>query len=171
MTIDIEQVTGGPGLSEIRTLFEEYAASIGVDLCFQGFPKELAGLPGAYAPPSGRLLLARVQRTPAGCVALRRLTPDVCEMKRLYVRPPFRGTGLGRRLAEAVIGAGRSLGYAAMRLDTLATMSSARALYQSLGFHPISPYGHNPVAGAEFLELPLGPGGLGNRAPPGSAEG
>ena len=171
MTIGIEEVTVGPGLAEIRTLFEEYAASIGVDLCFQGFAEELAGLPGAYAAPSGRLLLARVLGTPAGCVALRRLTPELCEMKRLYVRPAFRGTGLGRRLAEAVIGAGRSLGYAAMRLDTLATMASARVLYESLGFRPITPYRHNPVPGAEFLELRLVPTDPGNGAGPGPAEG
>ena len=171
MTLAIEQVTGGEPLAEVRALFEEYAASIGVDLCFQGFAEELAGLPGAYAPPSGRLLLARVLGTSAGCVALRRLTPEVCEMKRLYVRPAFRGTGLGHRLAAAAIDSGRALGYAAMRLDTLATMASARALYQSLGFRPIAPYRHNPVPGAEFLELPLGPAGIGLDAVPGPAEG
>jgi len=157
MSISIGQVTAGPELAEVRALFEEYAASLGFDLCFQGFAEELSGLPGAYAPPSGRLLLARAHGAPAGCVALRALSPEVCEMKRLYVRPAFRGTGLGRRLAEAVIADARSSGYVAMRLDTLATMASARTLYGSLGFHPIAAYRHNPVPGAEFLELPLGP--------------
>ena len=155
MTTSIEAVVEGVPLAEVRALFEEYAAALGVDLGFQGFSEELDSLPGAYAPPAGCLLLGRVGPLPAGCVAVRALAPDVCEMKRLYVRPDFRATGLGRRLAEAAVAAAQAKGYAAMRLDTLATMTSARALYGSLGFRPIAPYRHNPVPGAEFLELDL----------------
>lgn len=155
MTVSIEHVVGGEPLVEIRTLFEAYAASLDVDLCFQGFAEELAGLPGDYSPPSGCLLLARVGDNPAGCVAMRPLQPGVCEMKRLYVRPGFRGASVGRRLAEAVVDAARTAGYASMRLDTLAAMASARTLYRSLGFQPIAPYRHNPVPGTAFLELRL----------------
>jgi ribosomal protein S18 acetylase RimI-like enzyme len=155
VTVSIEHVVGGEPLVEIRTLFEEYAASLDVDLCFQGFAEELAGLPGDYSPPSGCLLLARVGDDPAGCVAMRPLQPGVCEMKRLYVRPGFRGASVGRRLAEALVDAARTAGYASMRLDTLAAMASARTLYRSLGFQPIAPYRHNPVPGTAFLELTL----------------
>ena len=155
MTVSIEHVVGGGPLVEVRTLFEEYAASLDVDLCFQGFAEELAGLPGDYSPPSGCLLLARVGDDPAGCVAMRPLQPGVCEMKRLYVRPGFRGASVGRRLAETVVDAARTAGYASMRLDTLAAMTSARTLYRSLGFQPIAPYRHNPVPGTAFLELTL----------------
>jgi putative acetyltransferase len=139
----------------VAGLFEEYAASIGVDLCFQGFAEELATLPGAYVRPSGRLLLALDGNEAAGCVALRALEPGVCEMKRLFVRPRFRGTGLGRRLVERIIAEGRSAGYERMRLDTLPSMRAARSMYAELGFVSIPPYRPNPVPGAEYLELDL----------------
>jgi putative acetyltransferase len=139
----------------VRTLFREYQEELGVDLCFQDFDRELADLPGPYAPPDGALLLAAVARELAGCVALRRLGDGVAEMKRLYVRPAFRGRKVGRVLAEAVIAAARQRGYERMRLDTLPSMSEASVLYRSLGFTEIAPYYRNPVPGARFLELEL----------------
>jgi ribosomal protein S18 acetylase RimI-like enzyme len=142
-------------LDEARRLFEEYAASLGFDLGFQDFDRELRELPGEYTFPRGALLLARTGARTIGCVAVRPLTADVCEMKRLYVRPGQRGTGAGRALAEAAIRVGRELGYARMRLDTLPSMEAARALYADLGFREIAPYRHNPIPGTAFLELEL----------------
>jgi ribosomal protein S18 acetylase RimI-like enzyme len=142
-------------IEEVRRLLCEYEASLGVSLCFQDFERELAELPGEYAPPGGRLLLALEAGHAVGCVALRRLDDETCEMKRLYLEPGFRGRGAGRWLALAIIDEARKIGYKKMRLDTLASMQEAIALYESLGFKPIEPYCHNPIPGAIFMELKL----------------
>jgi putative acetyltransferase len=142
-------------VARARALFVEYAASTGIDLCFQNFDAELSGLPGEYAPPAGRLLLAVEAEAEVGCVALRPLDDAICEMKRLYVRPPYRSRGLGRALAAAVVQEARGIGYRAMRLDTLASMTTAIALYRSLGFQTIAPYRYNPFPEAVYMELKL----------------
>ena len=140
---------------DVRALLRAYAASLPFELDFQDFDRELAGLPGAYAPPRGALLVARIGGAVAGCVALRPLAGDSCEMKRLFVLPSARGTGLGRRLATAIVTEARRLGYARMRLDTTPGMETAQALYEELGFVETEPYTHNPVPGTRFLELEL----------------
>ena len=142
-------------LLAVRNLFVEYAENLGVDLCFQGFQEELDGLPGAYAPPDGRLLLAIDRDRAVGCVAIRNLGEGICEMKRLYVKSTYRGQGLGRRLAEAVIAEARAIGYGRMRLDSLTSLTEAAGLYRSLGFVEISPYRYNPLPDAVFMELLL----------------
>jgi len=153
--IRIDEATGSDAVGAARRLLREYQAAIGVDLGFQDFDAELAGLPGAYAPPRGRLLLGRCDGVLAGCVALRPLSTDVCEMKRLYVRQDHRATGFGRVLAARVIEDARAIGYKRMCLDTLPTMAQAQKLYASLGFKDIAPYRHNPIAGTRFLGIDL----------------
>lgn len=154
--MELIQAQSPEEVSRARELFEEYAAWLGFSLCFQNFDKELAGLPGDYAPPSGRLLLATENDETAGCVALRKIGDGVCEMKRLYVRPKFRGKGLGQTLTTTIIKTARDIGYRRMRLDTLpGQMDQAIVIYRSLGFKNIAPYYNNPVEGAAFMELDL----------------
>jgi GNAT superfamily N-acetyltransferase len=144
------------GLAAIRELFADYAAAIGHDhLCFQDFDKEVAELPGYYVPPDGGLWLARIDDRPAGCVALRRLAEDTAELKRVFVRPGFRGHSLGRKLTETALGRAREAGYRRVRLDTMPFMSEAVTLYRSLGFQPCEAYCYNPIPGAMFFELML----------------
>jgi putative acetyltransferase len=150
------QVEHAREIDTARVLFEEYAASLEINLCFQNFDKELAGLPGDYAPPSGRLYLAVENDEVAGCIALRKIGEGICEMKRLYVRPAFRGMGLGRKLTERIVEDARAIGYERMRLDTLpGKMDQAIGIYRSLGFKEIEPYYDNPIEGAAFMELEL----------------
>jgi ribosomal protein S18 acetylase RimI-like enzyme len=144
-------------IEAVRHLFREYAHSLGIDLSFQHFEEEVVTLPGEYGPPRGMLLVAQVGDATAGCVALRVLDPYICEMKRLYIRPAFRGRGIGEALAHAVIAEARRLDYDCMRLDTLPSMTSARALYKRLGFVEIPAYRFNPIEGTSFLELRLRP--------------
>ena len=178
--LQIIAAKGDEAVRHIGVLFREYAASLGVDLSFQNFEQELASLPGDYAPPGGRLFLAVIEdhqrlqggssssgsftsfvsstsfaSTIAGCIALRQIDDEVCEMKRLYVRPEFRGHGAGRTLANAAIKAAREIGYRRMRLDTLPQMAEAQKLYRTLGFREIQAYRYNPVVGTRYFELCL----------------
>jgi putative acetyltransferase len=159
--ITILAATTPAEVAQARALFIEYAAETKLDLCFQNFETELTQLPGGYAPPNGRLLLAYAKSDVAGCGALRRLEDGVCEMKRLFVRPAFRRQGVGRLLAQELVEEARRIGYAAMRLDTLASMRAALALYASMGFHRIPPYYANPLPEVVYLEVevqkPTGP--------------
>jgi putative acetyltransferase len=157
--IELVAAEGAVQFQQVRELFREYAGSLGVDLCFQNFEAELAGLPGDYAAPGGALLLALVDGTPAGCVAMRPLPEadhvNACEMKRLYVRRAFRRFGLGRLLAQQLIDHATQAGYSSMLLDTLDDMEAARGLYASLGFVEIPPYYFNPIPGAHYLKVEL----------------
>jgi len=154
--LTLRQAESPAQIAQARELFLEYADSLGFSLCFQSFDRELAGLPGDYAPPDGRLLIAEYRGQLAGCVALHKLEPEICEMKRLYLRPQLRGRGVGRALAEAVIAEARAIGYRKMRLDTVEpAMPNAVAMYRRLGFVEIDPYRANPIAGALYMELGL----------------
>jgi ribosomal protein S18 acetylase RimI-like enzyme len=155
-SVTISPAQSGADIAQAQELFEEYAAWLGFSLCFQNFDQELATLPGKYAPPSGRLLLAHVDGALAGCGALRALEDGVCEMKRLYIKPEFRGRGIGRKIAERLIEEARAIGYALMRLDTEPQrMPEANRLYRELGFYKIPAYYHNPRADVCYLELRL----------------
>ena len=158
--IELRPAETAADLARAAALFREYVASLGVDLGFQNFDAEIASLPGAYAPPAGRLLLAFVDGEPGGCGAFRPIAvpahaAGACEMKRLYVRPAFRRYGLGRRLAEALLDAARDAGHRSMLLDTLGSMGAAQKLYASLGFEEIAPYYRNPFSDVHYLKANL----------------
>ena len=154
--IHITRAQSPDQIDEVRRLFREYERFLGVDLCFQSFEEELAGLPGKYGPPDGVLLMAMDGRQSAGCVALRKVEDGVCEMKRLYLKPQYRGQGLGRRLAERIVGEAVALGYRVMRLDTLDKLKEAMGLYEAMGFRRRDPYYGNPLPGVVYWELELG---------------
>jgi putative acetyltransferase len=153
--LNIVQALTKTEIETIRQLFQEYASSIGFDLGFQNFADELANLVGEYAPPEGRLLLALNDDRPIGCAALHKLENQICEMKRLYVKPIGRGLGTGKALTQDIIAQAKEIGYTAMRLDTVPSMQSAQQLYESLGFVEIEPYRYNPIPGTRFMELDL----------------
>jgi len=141
---------------EARILFQEYIDSLGIDLSFQAYQTELADLASIYSPPNGAIILAKQSNESVGCVGLRKYNSEVCEMKRLYMRPQGRGRGLGMVLCQKIISRAKAMGYGKLRLDTLPTMTAARELYKKIGFYPIDPYYDNPIAGTAFMELNLG---------------
>ena len=153
--LEIQEALSGEDLQQALSLFKEYSASLDISLEFQNFEKELASFPGDYSPPDGCLLIARWNGAVAGCVAYRKIADGICEMKRLYTKPAFRKKHIGRNLAETLIDKARQVGYSKMRLDTLSTMQSARALYKSLGFYEIQAYCYNPFENAVFMEFDL----------------
>jgi ribosomal protein S18 acetylase RimI-like enzyme len=156
MSFELLHVETGPFLDDVRALFVEYAKSLNFNLCFQSFERELKDLPGDYRIPAGRLVLGRIDGRPAGCVALRRLDPKTCELKRLYVRPEFRGHRLGKQLTDHVLDEARRAGYSTVRLDTISgAMDRAIELYRSIGFKEIAPYYSNPIPTALYMELSL----------------
>jgi putative acetyltransferase len=154
-TVEVKHAHSTEQIEQVRGLFHEYQASLDIDLDFQRFTEEVADLPGAYAPPSGRLLLAAVDGIPRGCVALQEITSESCEMKRLYVQPGQRGTGLGRLLVARVLDEARSIGYRRIFLDTLPSMTRAQAMYRALGFEEVPPYRYNPVPGTRYMARAL----------------
>ncbi len=153
--VEYKNITDQNKIEQVQQLFQEYAESLGIDLCFQNFDAELQSLPGKYGPPDGKLILVLVDSLAAGCIALRRLSDDICEMKRLYVRQPFQGLGIGKKLIRIIINEAIQSGYRYIRLDTLPTMEKAQNLYSSFGFYDIEPYVYNPISGTRFMELKL----------------
>jgi putative acetyltransferase len=167
--VETKLVVEGPALEEVRTLFREYAGWVSVDLSFQGFAEELAGLPGEYKAPGGALMLCVVDEQPAGCIAVRPWQARACELKRLYVRKAFQGRGCGHVLAAQAIEWAKRAGYDRMMLDTLPAMTAAQHLYERLGFREVNPYRFNPVPGTRYMELPLvGPVSADTREAPGA---
>jgi GNAT superfamily N-acetyltransferase len=155
MATPIVSTADASDLGDVGDLLRDYAASLAVSLDFQDFDREVAELPGSYAPPTGALLVARLDGATVGCIALRRIDDETCELKRLYVRPGTRGAGVGRLLVDAALAEARRLGYLRIRLDTLPGMETAQRLYAELGFREIEPYTRNPVPGTRYLELGL----------------
>jgi len=153
--VTIVRAESSDQITAVRSLFSEYVDWLGIDLSYQDFPEEFAALPWRYAPPRGDLLLALEDGEPAGCVALRPVDAESCEFKRFFVRPRFRGRGLGLALGWAIVGRAREIGYRVMRLDTLPSMGAAVAVYRALGFRPVDPWHHTPVEGTLFMELDL----------------
>lgn len=153
--IVLRHVTGPEQLEDVRQLFLEYADTLDIDLCFQNFDEEVKSLPGKYSPPDGELIIALVDGKCAGCIAVRKISERICEMKRLYVRDKYRGLGTGKKLVSEIIETAKNHGYEFMRLDTLPSMKSAQNMYTAFGFYDIEPYVYNPIEGVRYMELKL----------------